>query len=54
MKNYIKIIQLKVMIKSTELLMKLNPTLSFEGVGQYMYLTTRLRLEQRYNSKFQR
>ena len=54
MKNYIRIIQLKAMKKSTELLMRFNPILDFEGVGQYMYLTTRLRLEQRYNSKFQR
>ncbi len=36
MKNYIRIIQLKAMKKSTELLMRLNPTLDFEELGQYM------------------
>lgn len=52
MKNYIRIIQLKAMKKSTELLMRLNPTLDFEELGQYMYLT--MRLEQEQNSGFQR
>lgn len=52
MKNYIRIIQLKAMKKSTELLMRLNPTLDFEELGQYMYLT--MKLEQEQNSGFQR
>ena len=52
MKNYIRIIQLKAMKKSTELLMRLNPTLDFEELGQYMYLT--MKLEQEQNSEFQR
>lgn len=52
MKNYIRIIQLKAMKKSTELLMRFNPILDFEELGQYMYLT--LKLEQEQNSGFQR
>lgn len=53
MKNYIKIIQLKAMKKATELLMRLNPTLDFEELGQYLYLTMRLEQEQKF-SEFQR
>ena len=52
MKNYIRIIQLKAMKKSTELLMRFNPILDFEQLGQYMYLT--MKLEQEQNSGFQR
>jgi hypothetical protein len=52
MKNYIRIIQLKAMKKSTELLMRFNPILDFEELGQYMYLT--MKLEQEQNSGFQR
>lgn len=40
------------MKKSTELLMRFNPILDFEELGQYMYLT--LKLEQEQNSGFQR
>lgn len=52
MKNYIRIIQLKAMKKSTELLMRFNPILDFEELGQYMYLT--MKLEQEQNNGFQR
>ena len=50
MKNYIRIIQLKAMKKSTELLMRFNPILDFEELGQYMYLT--MKLEQEQNNGF--